>query len=397
MIRLSGGTSSLEGRVEIFHDNVWGSICDNDWGMDEATVVCNQLGFPLATVADRSLEFGPGNGTIWNNFDCEGYESNLIECDVEWDGVPNECISHQGDAGVICSPIEEGAIRLFGDERRFEGGVEFYHNGKWGTVCDHGWSGNDAKVACRQLGYPKARYAITNAWQYYGFPREMYNLEDVGCDGYENYIKDCWPLDYTPGYCDKYDLAGLYCYENEDDDDDEGLSPEAIAGIVVASMFVLLIFMCVCAAVCSSKKKKRHTTTYARNNAPQVNAVYDVASDRASFGPYYAAQPGMVRGEETTAPFTPPAGYVPGYRPPGADAPPAYEAIDPTAVHDTLAPIPTVSAAAATSPEQPPALPAARPIEATVHQVVPPPTLTTNSAATPSASPPAYEVPVTVN
>ena len=53
LIRLSGGTSSLEGRVEIFHDDVWGSICDDDWGMDEATVVCNQLGFPLATVADR--------------------------------------------------------------------------------------------------------------------------------------------------------------------------------------------------------------------------------------------------------------------------------------------------------------------------------------------------------
>ena len=66
----------------------------------------------------RSLEFGPGNGTIWNNFDCEGYESNLIDCDVEWDDVPNQCISHQGDAGVICSPILG------------ECGIGYYFNGR---------------------------------------------------------------------------------------------------------------------------------------------------------------------------------------------------------------------------------------------------------------------------
>ena len=35
-----------------------------------------------------------------------------------------------------------------------------YYDGVWGTVCDHGWGGYDARVACRQLGYPQARYAL---------------------------------------------------------------------------------------------------------------------------------------------------------------------------------------------------------------------------------------------
>ena len=52
-VRLQGGSSSFEGRVEVLHDEEWGTICDDGWGLNEATVVCQQLGFALATYADR--------------------------------------------------------------------------------------------------------------------------------------------------------------------------------------------------------------------------------------------------------------------------------------------------------------------------------------------------------
>lgn len=44
-LRLLGGASATEGRVEICQDRVWGLICMNLWDDNDATVVCRQLGF----------------------------------------------------------------------------------------------------------------------------------------------------------------------------------------------------------------------------------------------------------------------------------------------------------------------------------------------------------------
>ena len=44
-MRLVGGTNVTEGRVEICADNEWGTICDDQWGVEDAQVICRQLGF----------------------------------------------------------------------------------------------------------------------------------------------------------------------------------------------------------------------------------------------------------------------------------------------------------------------------------------------------------------
>ena len=47
-IRIVGGSTALEGRVEVCLNNVWGAVCDNSFYAEEARVVCGQLGFQRA-------------------------------------------------------------------------------------------------------------------------------------------------------------------------------------------------------------------------------------------------------------------------------------------------------------------------------------------------------------
>ena len=101
-IRLVGGSGPHEGRVEVYHNGTWGgTVCDDDWDLQDATVVCRQAGYINATAAVGPARFGSGSGPIvFSEVSCVGNESTITECDHRSTGGHN--CSHKEDVGVVC-------------------------------------------------------------------------------------------------------------------------------------------------------------------------------------------------------------------------------------------------------------------------------------------------------
>ena len=103
MIRLVGGNSYNEGRVEVNYNGEWGTVCDDGWDDTDAGVVCRQLGFGSSGTAIGSAGFGRGSGSIWlDSVTCTGSESTLANCGHLGIRVTRNC-SHSGDASVVCN------------------------------------------------------------------------------------------------------------------------------------------------------------------------------------------------------------------------------------------------------------------------------------------------------
>ncbi|KAM8845896.1 galectin-3-binding protein A-like [Spinachia spinachia] len=99
-VRLFGG-GVADGRVEIYHEGQWGTVCDDDWDLAEAQVVCRQLLFPGARSVVIGKDYRKAAGPIWlDDLKCQGTESYLSTCAFKSWGT-TDC-SHKEDVGVVC-------------------------------------------------------------------------------------------------------------------------------------------------------------------------------------------------------------------------------------------------------------------------------------------------------
>lgn len=106
-----------EGRVEVYYNGTWGTICDNSWDINDGNVICRQLGYPGARSVYLYAYFGRGTGKIWlTSVYCSGRETNLTSCSKSpWGGYSwQRYCDHSRDAGVAChNKTAPGAFTLY--------------------------------------------------------------------------------------------------------------------------------------------------------------------------------------------------------------------------------------------------------------------------------------------
>uniref|UniRef100_H9GVD8 Soluble scavenger receptor cysteine-rich domain-containing protein SSC5D n=1 Tax=Anolis carolinensis TaxID=28377 RepID=H9GVD8_ANOCA len=202
-VRLVDGLTPCTGRVEVFHNKGWGTVCDNGWDLEDARVVCQEVGCGKALVAATGARFGQGSGPIWmNQINCTGKENVLKKCPQEKSF--NLTCDHRKDAGVECAEL-----RLVNGSSNCSGRVEVFHNETWGTICDAGWDLQDAQVVCRELGCGEALSASGGAQ--FGRGAGPIWLEGMSCIGKEESLRQCPKGQWGEHSCDHSRDASVEC------------------------------------------------------------------------------------------------------------------------------------------------------------------------------------------
>uniref|UniRef100_A0AAQ5ZCU8 Lysyl oxidase homolog n=1 Tax=Amphiprion ocellaris TaxID=80972 RepID=A0AAQ5ZCU8_AMPOC len=197
LVRLKGGAMIGEGRVEVLKNGEWGTVCDDNWNIQAATVVCRELGFGSAKEALTGARMGQGIGPVhMNEVLCSGFEKSLTDCYFNRDALG---CSHEEDAAVRCNVPAMGfhkRLRLNGGRNPYEGRVEVLaeRNGSlvWGTVCSDSWGTMEAMVVCRQLGLGFASHAFQETWYWQGdASADAVVMSGVRCSGTELTLDQC--------------------------------------------------------------------------------------------------------------------------------------------------------------------------------------------------------------
>ncbi|XP_019817830.2 neurotrypsin isoform X1 [Bos indicus] len=208
ILRLVGGSSVREGRVEVYHAGQWGTVCDDQWDDADAEVVCRQLGLSGIAKAWNQAYFGEGSGPVMlDEVRCTGNELSIEQCPKSSWGEHN--CDHKEDAGVSCTPLTDGIIRLAGGKGSHEGRLEVYHRGQWGTVCNDGWTDLNTYVVCRQLGFKYGKQASANHFEESMGPIW---LDGVSCSGKEASFLQCSQRPWGSHDCSHREDVGISCY-----------------------------------------------------------------------------------------------------------------------------------------------------------------------------------------
>ncbi|XP_075216413.1 uncharacterized protein LOC142321844 isoform X2 [Lycorma delicatula] len=258
-IRLVGGKTPNEGRVEVKVLGHWGVICDDMFGMRDADVVCREAGFSLGASEVKLHSAFFSNSTdstplfLVDDLHCRGNETSIRECDFNGWGVhdcnPEEVVGVVCQVpGEVCPPsywqcqgskecipvaflcdgipdcsmkVDEDShrcnmnveVRLVGDEKSngntIAGRLEVRRFGIWGTVCDDDFGTDEAAVVCNSLGYKGDAEVRKEAA--FGPGEGIIWLDQIHCNGSETGIDKCLHQKWGQSNCKHEEDVSVIC------------------------------------------------------------------------------------------------------------------------------------------------------------------------------------------
>ncbi|XP_031569118.1 uncharacterized protein LOC116303677 [Actinia tenebrosa] len=191
---LVGGLSPNQGRLDVFLNGRYGSVCDDTWTMKEGQVVCGMLGYSKTTHVVKNHFFGFywTLSIVMGKVKCRGNESSLFECSFVEESDSCETAS----VGLVCGRLSVKA-QLVGGRSPNEGRIELAFGQKhmgmrkpWTLFSDSNWTIEDAAVICRMLGYQDAMFSV-GADMFAEGDGMFFLLQDLNCHGNESSLADC--------------------------------------------------------------------------------------------------------------------------------------------------------------------------------------------------------------
>ncbi|XP_069478469.1 CD5 antigen-like isoform X1 [Ambystoma mexicanum] len=211
-VRLLNGANTCAGTVLVSLTASWGTICDSQWDIKDATVVCRQLGCGVPHSAPGRTRLAVANTPIaMTNVQCTGHEPSLLKCEYSTD-VNSNC-NTTSTADVHCSGPD--IVQLVNGPSHCSGRVEVRYNGVWGAVCDDSWDQVDASIVCRQLGCALVQsYTYNSSFGTSSWPVLMSNVQ---CTADDFALWECAQRGWEHHNCPTGRDAGVTCTGGADE------------------------------------------------------------------------------------------------------------------------------------------------------------------------------------